>query len=396
MVIARILSRCSMIALVMVSLLGGRHLFTASLAQAASTPTWAAWDAGSHTATLTVIAAYNATAGGFNFDGYNNGGLTISVPTGAKVVVMFSNKAALPHSAVITPFASHTLAANFPTAFAGSATPNPTNGITSASKPQTFSFTAAKAGTYALVCGVPGHAVGGMWIVFKVAAIARPMVGTGGAASGSNGGSGTTSMMTMCGHGDAANGALAGTVTDASSGKPIAHVFIVVGWTTAKMVGETDAMGQFCVQHIKPVKYIDAFGFAQGYIYYHGQPVTIHPGKTLPYSFKLPRQAVPSDQLPLLAGAAIDHTTAAIGNVATFSVHVTPGKGGKMSAEVFAVNSTFGTAVLLEHRGSDIYVGSFTVPAGAKPGAYTFTYFGAMHNCLENARYLTQVLTVTK
>jgi uncharacterized cupredoxin-like copper-binding protein len=31
-----------------------------------------------------------------------------------------------------------------------------------------FSFVANKAGTYAIVCAVPGHAVAGMWDVLKV------------------------------------------------------------------------------------------------------------------------------------------------------------------------------------------------------------------------------------
>ncbi len=132
------------------------------------------WNAATKTVNLTVVAAYNSVAGGFNFNGYNNGGLTITVPKGAKVVVAFTNKAPLPHSAVITPYASRTLGSNFPLAFKGASTPSPSDGKSNVSTPQVFSFTADKVGLYALVCGVPGHAVGGMWITFAVGDVSVP------------------------------------------------------------------------------------------------------------------------------------------------------------------------------------------------------------------------------
>jgi len=122
-------------------LCGGAGVAASSPARAAGpNPAWAQWNAGSKTATLTVVAAATGLSGGFNFNGYNNGALVITVPRGAKVVVRFANKASIPHSAVITPFAKKTLTLNFPLAFAGAASPNPTSGITNASKPQTFSF----------------------------------------------------------------------------------------------------------------------------------------------------------------------------------------------------------------------------------------------------------------
>jgi hypothetical protein len=40
-------------------------------------------------------------------------------------------------------------------------------------------FTADKAGTYLIVCGVPGHAVSGMWVVLQVSPSAtRPQITT--------------------------------------------------------------------------------------------------------------------------------------------------------------------------------------------------------------------------
>jgi hypothetical protein len=144
---------------------GSPRLLSVPAARAA-TPTFVAWNAATKTATVTIIAAYNQVGGGFNFDGYNNGGLTITVPTGARVTVQFTNRAPLPHSAVITPYADHAKAGNFLLAFPGSATLNPTAGLDNLRKPEVFGFRADKAGMYAVVCGVPGHALAGMWIAF--------------------------------------------------------------------------------------------------------------------------------------------------------------------------------------------------------------------------------------
>ena len=365
----------------------------ASAARVAASPTSVSWNAATKTVNLTVVAAYNSVAGGFNFNGYNNGGLTITVPKGAKVVVAFTNKAPLPHSVVITPYASRTLGSNFPLAFKGSSTPSPNDGKSNVSTPQVFSFIAAKVGLYALVCGVPGHAVGGMWITFAVGDVSAPTVRATGAATGS-GDTGSHMDMSSCGKGDSTGGAIAGVVTDATTGKPLAHSSVVVGWTTLKRVGETDAMGHYCVSHLTPA-YAGAFGFAEGYIYYHGHPVSIKAGKTVSYSFKMPRQTSPADQLPTLSGAMSAAASVKVGGPATFSVHVNPGKGGPMSPEVFAVNSALGTSVLLEHKGGDLYSGTLRVPAGTKPAAYTFAFFGAKENCLENAPYQKVSLTVT-
>jgi sulfocyanin len=369
---------------------GSPRLLSVPAARAAATPTFVAWNAATKTATVTLIAAYNQVGGGFNFDGYNNGGLTITVPTGARVSVQFTNLAPLPHSAVITPYADHAKTGNFPLAFAGSATPNPTTGMANLRKPEAFSFTASKAGMYAVVCGVPGHALAGMWIAFDVANVSTATATASGRASTG----GQVTVASSCGRGDSANGSVQGNVVDASTNKPLAHVFVVVGWTTLKRVAETDAKGQYCVEHLKPA-YVDAFGFAQGYIYYHGHPISIRPGKSVLYSFKMAHQDYPASELPSLSGATISPMSLAAGATATFAVHVMPGKPGTMSAEVFAVNSMLGQSVLLQHHGGDVYSGTLQVPAGTKAGTYRFAFFGAMLNCLENAPYPTVTLTVT-
>lgn len=132
-----------------------------------ATPTWLVVHAKARTVTLTLIAGYNNALSGFNYDGYGNGKMVISVPRGYRVNVVFSNKAQFPHSAVFTPFADKDRQDGYPLAFKGSASPDPADGLLAGSV-QRFSFVAGKTGTYALVCGVPGHEPIGMWDVLKV------------------------------------------------------------------------------------------------------------------------------------------------------------------------------------------------------------------------------------
>src|SRR5207244_5990269 len=223
--------------------------FSTTPAQAASVtpaidPSWVRWDAGTKMAYLTIIAGYKSVAGGFTFNGYGQGRLTITVPVGAKVVIAFTNQSSSPHSAVITPFAKHTLAADFAPAFPGAASPNAGNGVAHLTRPQTFSFHASTAGTYALVCGVPGHALAGMWDVFRVATVDRPAMRTTRAAAATEQSGGQHKGRRVM------TGSAEGVVRDATSGRPIAHAYAILGWTTFKRVGETDAYRHYSIDHV--------------------------------------------------------------------------------------------------------------------------------------------------
>jgi sulfocyanin len=139
-------------------------LLTAAAHRPAGTPNWLVVNAKTRTVTLTLAAAYK---GGFDFDGDSNGKMVVSVPAGYKVNVTFTNKSAVPHSAVIAAYSKRMSASGITPVFRGASTPDPTSG-TSQGKTVHFSFMANKAGTYAIVCAVPGHAVAGMWDVLKV------------------------------------------------------------------------------------------------------------------------------------------------------------------------------------------------------------------------------------
>jgi sulfocyanin len=138
--------------------------------QKSQDPSWMTTDASSKTVEFKIEAAKSEANAGLNFNGYAEGGMTLVVPVGWKVKVDFSNKSSsVPHSLVIAgvqkspPIDVGAKQAAFPGAFTNS----PTSG-TLAGKTLSFEFSADKAGKYWLICGVPGHAVQGMWDYLEI------------------------------------------------------------------------------------------------------------------------------------------------------------------------------------------------------------------------------------
>jgi uncharacterized cupredoxin-like copper-binding protein len=144
-------------------------------AHAQASPNWLVFNTKAHTATLTLVAGYSDDQSGFNFNGYAKGAMVVTVRSGDKVTVVFSNKAPMPHSAEITAYSQRAAVVGFKPAFAGAYSPDPTVGVTPG-KVQRFSFVAKATGTYAIVCSVPGHAAGGMWDTLKVVAKGTPSI----------------------------------------------------------------------------------------------------------------------------------------------------------------------------------------------------------------------------
>lgn len=141
---------------------------------------WLGYTSGAKSAWLLLDAGQNA---GFDFNGYSNGAMSITVPAGWTVHVSVVNKSTtLNHSAIIVPAAQVSAGAGFSPAFPGAETPAPTTGVSPGQSAQ-FTFTAHSAGAYAVVCGVPGHAGYGMWDRFDVSATAtRPSIAFRGAS----------------------------------------------------------------------------------------------------------------------------------------------------------------------------------------------------------------------
>jgi len=136
-------------------------------------PDWYQMDG--NNVTLDITAGLTDTGNYWNYNGYQNGNLTIAVPVGADVTINFQNNDPnMPHSIGVSQgfeTAPATVAAE--PVFEGAISSNPTS-MTDATLPnggtETLTFTASEAGEYVLVCYIPAHAVSGMWVKFIVSA----------------------------------------------------------------------------------------------------------------------------------------------------------------------------------------------------------------------------------
>ena len=126
-------------------------------------------DAQRHRVTITLIASYDGTNGGFNFDGYSRY-LMWTVPRGWVVRVVCTNRGPLRHSCAVVSGASSSRPA-----FRGAKTPQPQVGL-EAGHTARFTFRAARTGVFRLACLVPGHEDARMWDVLKITRGGRPSV----------------------------------------------------------------------------------------------------------------------------------------------------------------------------------------------------------------------------
>ncbi len=133
--------------------------------QAAASSPWLTFSASQRTAAVTLIAGYKGANSGFNYDGYAHGQMVVSIPAGYTVTVTLKNQGSLPHSAAVVAGspASTTLA------FAGASAPsqNTSTGLAIGQSAQ-FHLTPKHAGTFYIVCLVPGHEQLGMWLKLVV------------------------------------------------------------------------------------------------------------------------------------------------------------------------------------------------------------------------------------
>jgi len=155
-----------------VALLGPASLAGAA-ARAATAPVWVTTTG--TTVNLTLIAGWDTSNAGFNFNGAAHGQMVVTVPQSDKVIVTFTNKVSTPHNFDIIPYTQPLPGHGVQPAFVGANSPLPQfkHGPPAAPKPQTVTFVADKAGTYMVVCGVAGHALAGMWDSFVVSPTAK-------------------------------------------------------------------------------------------------------------------------------------------------------------------------------------------------------------------------------
>src|SRR5579884_2916463 len=139
---------------------------------ASGTSQYLSTDAAARSVTIDLIASKSGAGNTFNFNGYTDGKMTVSVPVGWKVTVNCRNQGSIPHSCSIVSEANSTTPV-----FPGATSPNPTSGVP-AGGTQTFSFTPDRTGTFRIACLVPGHEDAGMWDTFQVTASGTPSIST--------------------------------------------------------------------------------------------------------------------------------------------------------------------------------------------------------------------------
>jgi sulfocyanin len=126
------------------------------------------YDAANNTVTFELIGGPK----GFQFNGFASGGATLTLPPKATVVINFVNKDGTPHSAEVIsgdgPLPNSSVDAAIPKAYTNQLLQGlPQEGT------DVIRFQAPESGSYRIICGVPGHALSGMWIWMKVDASAK-------------------------------------------------------------------------------------------------------------------------------------------------------------------------------------------------------------------------------
>jgi plastocyanin len=119
------------------------------------------WDAATKTVTFRLVA------GPFEFNHFTNGGGTLTVPPGSTNVWNFLQNDGTPHSAEVAsgtgPVPNSGGDPAIPRAYTNKAVEGMAQGET-----DVIRFTAPDTGSYRIICGVPGHALSGMWIWLKI------------------------------------------------------------------------------------------------------------------------------------------------------------------------------------------------------------------------------------
>jgi FtsP/CotA-like multicopper oxidase with cupredoxin domain len=139
-----------------------------------TTPDWFGVDHTARTVRISITAGLTPVANNWNFNGYINGQLAITVPEGYTVNIEFTNRD--PNMAHSLGISAETQNFSLPPTpnpvFPGAISQNPGSMIdgTMPGESETITFVAERAGSYSMVCYIPGHTAIGMWAWFNVVA----------------------------------------------------------------------------------------------------------------------------------------------------------------------------------------------------------------------------------
>ncbi len=136
-------------------------------------PEFMRYDAEARRVALTMIAAYDQSNSGYNFNGGFNGSHRITVPVGWRVAVTVVNRDVVPHSfALIRAERRLPLRIDRP-ALPGAASRRHQVGVPAGGREDEIEFIASQPGDYLLACGVTAHTALGGYLRLTVSADAR-------------------------------------------------------------------------------------------------------------------------------------------------------------------------------------------------------------------------------
>jgi hypothetical protein len=115
----------------------------------------------------TKTVTFRLVAGPFTFDGYSKGGATLTIPPGTTNVWNFEQGDGTPHSAEVATGEGAVPNSGGNPAIPRAYTTKVVEGLAQGGT-DVIRFTAPAQGTFRIICGVPGHAVGGMWLWLKI------------------------------------------------------------------------------------------------------------------------------------------------------------------------------------------------------------------------------------
>lgn len=132
-------------------------------------PVFLKQDADKKEAELFIIATFDKSNYGMNFNGISKSEGGYEVPLGWKVKVTFCNNSDVPHSLMVVEAdaAERKINLGDEPYFEGATTPKP-NTIGTTNKIEKFEFTPDEAGDFSLACGFPTHSANGHRIFLKI------------------------------------------------------------------------------------------------------------------------------------------------------------------------------------------------------------------------------------
>jgi hypothetical protein len=119
-------------------------------------------DPATRTVVINLAAGETATYGGFNFDGFSNGQMRITVPLGWHVFVNCTNSSTTMTNSCAVVDDQPLSPDGTPLAFPGSATIDPYDGL-GLHRSGSFTFVASRPGPFRITSLVDGYQADGMW-----------------------------------------------------------------------------------------------------------------------------------------------------------------------------------------------------------------------------------------